>query len=478
MASITSLGVGSGLDLESLITNLLTAERAPTESRLNLDEAKTQASISAYGSLKSTLVAFQDSLSDLKTTSFFSNRAATSGDSTILTATSESTAALSSFNIAVTALAQESKVTTNGNFADANATVGAGTLTIGFVGGSSFDVSVASTDSLTVIRDAINNATDNIGVTASLINISATETELVITSDNTGASNQIDISVDDTGDGNDTDALGLSRFHFDGADPGNLLGFNQADNSRTAQDATIVIDNITVTNSTNTFKDNIPGVTITAVGKSVDASTTTALTIGTDTSSVKSKVTTFAASYNELMIVLNTLTDVDAAAETRGILTGDANVRLIEQQVRRITTGVVEGAASNLSSLAFLGFETNSNGTVTLDTDDLNSALAANFDDFVTLFTGTDGVATKLDDLLDTFLDAEGTVPTREDTLKKQLSFIADERLDLERRLETIEARFRSQFAALDILISQLNNTGNFLLDQLAANAKIINRDK
>lgn len=475
MASVTSVGTGSGLDLENLLDKILKAERLPTESRLNLEETEAQASISAYGNLKSTLDAFQSSLADLKSADFFSNRKATSADESIFTATATSEATLTGYNIAVTALAQESKVTTDGNFADANATLGEGTLTIGFVSGSSFDITVAATDSLSTIRDAINNASDNIGVTASLINVSASETELVITANNTGASNQIDISVNDTGDANNTDANGLSRLYFDGSDPDAVS--NQAVNSRTAQDATIIVDNITISNSTNTFDSAISGVTITAVGESADAQTTTALTIDKDTTSVKNKITAFAASYNELAIVLNTLTDFDVATGTRGTLNSDANVRLIEQQIRRTTIGFVEGAPLSFNSLAFLGFETNTNGTIKLNTSDLDTALETNFDQLATLFTGDNGVATKLDNLLDSFLVGDGIIPAKEQTLQDQLDLIEDQRLDLELRLESIEKRFRSQFAALDILVSQLNQTGSFLQEQLSATSKIISRD-
>ena len=483
MAAITSVGVGSGLDLESLLTNIITAEKAPTETLLNIKEAEIQASISAFGSLKSTLSAFQSSLENPKESTFFSSRSATSGDSESFTATAESTAQTANYQVAVLALASESKVATNGSFADPDATPGAGTLTIGFDGGSAFTITVAATDSLTDIRDAINDASTNVGITASLLTIDAgmgdgsTITEMILTSDDTGASNQIDITVDDTGDGNDTDNAGLSRFHFDGSDP-DAAG-NQMLNKLESQDASITVDGFTAFSATNVFDSVISGVSITAITQDADpgSPTTAALTIETDTSAVKKEITTFAASYNELLIVLNTLTDYNATTETRGILGNDSSARLIEAQLRRVIGSRVEGAPFDFDNLGYLGFATNQNGTIKLDSDTLETAVETQFDSLSTLFTSDDGIATQLDSLLTSMLQTDGTINTKEDILNNKIKFIEQERRDLELRLEHIEKRYRTQFAALDILVSQLKSTGTFLTQQLAATAKIVNRD-
>jgi flagellar hook-associated protein 2 len=483
MAAITSIGVGSGLDLESLVTNIITAERTPTETRLNIQEAEVQASISAFGNLKSTLSAFQSSLANLKDTTFYSGRKGTSGDSTSFTATADTTAQVASYQIAVLALAQESKVSTNGSFANPDATVGAGTLTIGFDGGSSFNVTLEATDTLTSIRDAINNDTSNVGVTASLLTIDAgmgdgsTITELVLTSNTTGDANQIDITVDDTGDGNDTDNAGLSRFYFDGSNPG--AAGNQMQNTKEAQDASITVDGFTALSATNVFSNVITGVSITALKQDADpvSPTPAALAIELDTSTVEQQITTFAATYNELIIVFNTLTDYDETTETRGILGNDSSARFIESQLRRVMNDRVTDASFDFDSLSYLGFETNNNGTINLDTDMLSTAVSTQFDKLSTLFTGDNGIAGKLDSLLTSILQSGGTIATKENILSGEIKFIEEERIDLGLRLEKIEGRFRLQFAALDILVSQLNQTSDFLSQQLAATAKIINRD-
>ena len=487
MASITSVGVGSGLDLEDLITNILNAERAPTENRLNLQEAETQASISAYGNLKNTLASFQSSLNNLADANFLSSRKATSGKPEYFTAIADSTAKSGNYNIAVLALAEASKVASNGGYAGPEATLGEGSLTIGLVGGKSFNITVAATNSLADLRDAINNAEDNAGITASLLTVDAglnngsTITEIVLTANETGKANQITISVDDTGDGNDTDNSGLSRFYFDGANPG--AAGNQLTNKNTAQDASITVDGFTAYSSTNVFDGVIDDVTITAVTADKDPlnPATATLDIAIDTAEVKSAITTFAASYNELMIVMNELTDYNAETDNRAILGSDSSARLIEQQLRRIMTSTIEGAADGFDNLSYLGFSTNQNGTISLieestdsHTANLSDALSSNFDDLGSLFSGENGIATQLNKLLDSFLQSGGTINIKEEILKEELNFIEEERFDLEFRLEKIEARFRSQFAALDILVAQLNQTSNFLSEQLKATTSII----
>ncbi|WP_101759933.1 flagellar filament capping protein FliD [Oceanicoccus sp. KOV_DT_Chl] len=484
MASITSVGVGSGLDLEDLITNIVEAERAPTEARLNIQEAETQGSISAFGSLKSTLSAFQDTLSGLTDSANFSSRKATSGNTESFTATSDSSAEIANYNIAVLSLASASKVATNGSFVDPDATVGEGTLTLGFVDGDSFDIAVAATDSISDIRDAINNATDNTGITASLLTVDAglndgsTITELVLTSTSTGEANQITISVDDTGDADDTNDSGLSLFYFDGSDPDAVS--NQLTNKNTAQDASITVDGFTAYSASNVFDSVIDGISITAVTADENPSdpTSAVLNVAIDTAGVQKEITSFAATYNELIIVLNQLTDYNAETETRGILSSDSSARIIEQQIRRIMSNTVEGAPSDFNSLAYLGFATNQNGTMKLDEDDLSEAISSNFDDLSSIFTGDSGIATQLDDLLESFLQSGGTIDVKENILKEELDTIEDARLSLGYRLEAIEARYRSQFAALDILVAQLNQTGNFLSEQLEATANIISGSK
>jgi flagellar hook-associated protein 2 len=479
MASVTSIGVGSGIDLEGLVEQLINAEREPQEVRLNLKETVTQASISAFGNLKSTLAAFQSSLANLQDSDFFSARTAISGDDSLFTASASASANIGSHTIEVDDLASANKVATNANFTSPADILGEGTLTVGFLGGSSFSIDVAATDDLSTVRNAINDATDNIGVTASLIT-GVSGTELVITANNSGTSQQLDISVVDTGDGQNQDASGLSRLFYDGSDPDNSInGLNQVQQIDAAEDARIFVDGFEATSSSNEFADVLEGITITVLADDGGAIPLPSanLVISTDKTSAKSNIETFVASYNELILVLNSLTDYDAATETRGLLGGDSSISTLESQVRRVFGNKIDSADGSLDNLALLGITTNRNGTISLDDTVLDDVIANNFDNIGALFSSDDGVATQLDDLLEGFLKFGGLFDNKETVLKAQLDDIADQRINLDFRLEKIEARFRSQFAALDILVAQLNQTGDFLTQQLDAAAKIVNRD-
>lgn len=481
MAGITAVGVGSGLDLEALITDILNAERTPVKTRLDQQEAQTSATISALGNLKSTLADFQTALGKLKDPSRFNTRTATSSNSELFTATTTSGADLGNYAIEVVQLAKTQKLA-SGNFASADSVVGHGTLTIG-VGDKAFNVDIVAGENDTVagLRDAINNASGNTGVRASLLTVSdgagGTATKLVLTADKPGSEGAITVSVGDNAD------AGLSQLRYDAADPAfdpehpdhNPNGMAVAS---PAQDAIITIDGFTVTSSTNTFADAINGVTITALKEpSGDSAGPAQLSITENKAGIKSAVEGFVASYNALMGVMNQLTDYDAATQRRGLLSGDSSVSLIESRLRSVLGSTVEGAPSDFNSLAFLGVSTNRDGTISLDGDKLDKALENRYEDVSALFSGDNGVAGKLDKTIGGLLASGGLFANREESLQKQLDRIDEQREAFSLRLEKIETRYRAQFAALDMLVSQLNSTGNFLTQQLEASAQLINRN-
>lgn len=470
--AITSVGTGSGLELESLLKQVLDAERAPAKTRLDLKKTTAEASISVLGTLKSTFADFQASLTKLKTASSFSGRTAVSGDNTLFTATAKGTAELSSYNIGVINLAKAHKLA-SANFAGTGATTGGGTLTIG-VGTNSFNVEISAgvNDSLVGIRDAINNAPDNAGVRASLLTVSdgngGTATKLVLTAKQSGAASAITVSVADA-DGNNTDAAGLSRLasaNLSEVDP--------------AQDALITIDGFEVRSASNVFTDAIEGVTITALkGSPVPEEPLSAsLTVAADKTGLKTSIESFVANYNALITVFNQLTNYDPATKTRGLLSGDASMDAMEAQLKRVINGKVEGAATGLDQLSLLGISTNKDGSIKLDSDKLTATINTRFDDLSKLFAGDNGLASKLDKMVTGFLSSKGAIAHREQTLQDQLETVKDQQSALDLRLEKLEKRYRSQFSALDILVQQLNQTGNFLGQQLEATAQIINGKK
>jgi len=249
MAGITSIGVGSGLDLESLITNLLNAERTPTETRLAVREASIQANISAFGNLKSVLSAFETSLAGLRSADDFNARSASVSDTTYFSASASGDAVIGSYSIQVLNLASAQKLAST-DFTGPDDTVGAGTLTISSAEGS-IDIEVAAGTTLLQLRDAINAAPGNDLATATLLTVDdgfgGTVTKLILTSRSSGEDNALEITVADD-DGQNTDDQGLSRFYFSAGDAGSQLS-----ELSSARDARIAIDGFTASSSSNTF---------------------------------------------------------------------------------------------------------------------------------------------------------------------------------------------------------------------------------
>ncbi|MBP8925921.1 MAG: flagellar filament capping protein FliD [Pseudomonadales bacterium] len=475
--AVGAVGVGSGLDLEGLINKLIAAERTPKLNSLAAKEATIQANISAFGGLKSVLDQFKSGLAGLLDAEALQARTASSSVPAYFSASAESTALAGQYDVQVLNLAKAHKLVSTANFASSTDTVGAGTLNISS-GGSSFQVTTTATTTLAELEGLINSATGNTGVTASLIVVAAdpldagagTLTRLVLNGTSTGAANAIGIAVNDS-DGNHTDNQGLSRFYFSAADlPGSQLAQQQA-----ALDARIAVDGFTAFSSTNSFSSVIAGVTITAQREPTDplAPESAQLTVAQDRAQLTSKVQAFVKSYNEVVSTIREVTKYDAATGTAGPLNGDSTVRGIAFRLRSIISTSVEGT-STFGTLAELGISTQSDGTLKLDTSRFNTALDSNFADVSQLFAAENGVAKRLDEALESFIGRDGSLATRSEGFDRQIKSIGDQRDQLALRLEKIEAQYRERFTALDVLVSQLQSSGDFLLAQLQTTANII----
>ncbi|MBK7168648.1 MAG: flagellar filament capping protein FliD [Gammaproteobacteria bacterium] len=475
--AVGAVGVGSGLDLESLINNLIAAERTPKLNSLAAKEATIQANISAFGGLRSVLDQFRNGLAGLLDAGALQARTATSSIPSYFSASADSTALAAQYDVQVLNLARAHKLVSTANFASSTATVGAGTLDISS-GTTTFQVTTTATTTLAELEGLINSAPGNPGVTASLIVVAAdpldagagTLTRLVLGGAGTGAANTIGIAVND-GDGNHTDNQGLSRFHFSATDlPGSQLAQQQA-----AVDARIAVDGFTAFSSSNSFSGVIAGVTITAQREPADplAPEVAQLTVAQDRAQLTSKVQAFVKSYNEVVNTISEVSRYDAATGTAGPLNGDSTVRGIAFRLRGIISSSVEGT-STFGTLAELGISTQSDGTLKLDTTRFNTALDSNFADVSQLFASENGVAKRLDDALESYIGRDGSLATRSEGFDRQIKSIADQRDQLELRLEKIEQQYRQRFTALDALVSQLQSSGDFLLAQLQTTANII----
>ncbi len=399
--AITSAGLGSGLDVESIISGLMGVERRPVQA-VATQKTAFQSKISAYGTLKSALTSFQTSVSALSSASKFNAQTATSSNTSVLTATSTSgSATIGNYDITVSQLAKSQKLASTG-FTNITDTVGTGTLTISFgtyhevdtdpltTNDNTFDANTNKTDiSLTIdssnntlagIRDAIN--AQNASVSATIVN-DGTANRLVLTSKDSGEVNSLKISVAD-GDGNNIDSTsGLSRLAYDPTAT-TTTGKNMLQ-MQAAKDAKLNIDGIDIQKSSNTITDAIDGLTLKLL-KTTGVDETISLDVATNKEEVQKSVQSFVDTYNKLETTLRDLTKIDTTDRTKnGKLVGDASVRTITNQLRAIMTDSV--GSGTLSTLNDVGVTFQGDGKLALDTTKLTTAIDENFDEIARLFS-------------------------------------------------------------------------------------------
>ncbi len=389
MATITSAGIGSGLDVTGLVKQLMAAERQPLAA-LNQKEAFIQAKLSAYGSFKSALSSFQSAMSGLANVSKFQAFKAISADTSIVTSSATANAVPGSYGVEVTQLSQANKLRSKA-FSDVTGSVGTGTLTFQFgkVSGALFTANsdkpaqtvtiAAAQNSVSGIRDAVNAA--NIGVTAAILN-DGSGNRLVFTSKDTGENNSLKVTVADTSDASNTDDAGLSQLAYDVA--GTIGDRKNLSESIVGQNASFKVDGITVSKPTNIVTDVIQGVTLNLLKVAVGATTT--ITVARDTEAVKSSIEAFVKSYNDINKTVKDLTAYDPKTKQASILQGDASTVSVITQLRKILSSTLTGSGGTYSALSQVGISFQVDGTLKLDSTKLQKAIDTNFNDIAGLF--------------------------------------------------------------------------------------------
>ncbi len=450
MGSIVSSGVGSGLDIAGLVKQLVQAEGAPKTLRLNAEEARVQAKLSALGTLRSALASFRDTVSKLKDIDKFQGRMVTLSDDDFVSATATSSAVPGTYAITVQQLATAHKLQSAPNaYASSTTPVGTGTLHIA-IGGESFDVVIDSTNNtLAGIAAAINSSAAGAKVQATVLS-GASEARLTITARTVGAGSAMTITQDG-GDGN------LAGLVF----PAGLLEIEEA------QDAAAQIDGVDVTSTTNTLSGAIEGVEISLAAAHETGSTT--IEVGYNRAGARATIDELLKSYNAVVDAIKNVASYNVETREGGPLFGDAGVRNIVYQLRRELTANVSGLSGPFDMLGEIGVTADLSGKLSVDAAKLDAAFAADFDAVGELFAAEDvGVAVRLDAILAPYLDSGGTFDSRTAGLKSSIEDINGRREALNRRLEALQARYTKQFNALDSLLSQLQGTSNFLSQQLS----------
>ncbi len=456
MGTVITSGIGSGLDIQGLVAQLVAAEGAPQSLRLDTEEARLQSKLSAVGSLTSALDALQTSFEALADPDSFTGRTVSLSSPDFVAATATSSAASASYAVEVQQLASAQRLVA-APVATADTVIGTGTLTLS-IGGNAFSVDIVggteANNTLAGIQDAINGATDNTGIVATIITGDA-GAQLVLTGSETGATNQIVVTASG-GDG------GLVPLTYD---PGN--GINNLTELEAAVDASVLIEGILVTSATNTISDAIEGVEISLLAVNVPGETS-AVAVDFDRDGAKSAVSKFVEAYNALIDMVTDATRYDAESGTAGPLLGDAGLRNILFQLRREMGRIGVAPAGSLGTLSELGVTAGLDGKLSIEDADLEAALESDLDGVVDFFSADEtGLAVRLDSFLEPFLGTGGVLESRRDGLNASIDVINERREALEERLVAVEARLLRQFNALDSLLAELQSTSGFLQQQL-----------
>ncbi|HEX5353519.1 MAG TPA: flagellar filament capping protein FliD [Rhodanobacteraceae bacterium] len=453
---ISSPGLGSGLDVNTLVAKLVQAEIQPAQNQIDNQRTNITTQTSALGNLKSLLASLQSSLSSLANGSAFTKYTATSSDTDVFAATAGASALPGTYQIEVLQTAAAQKLS-SAAFAS-GAAVGTGTLTLA-VGSQSINIDIdSSNNTLAGIRDAINGASDNPGVSATIVH--ATDGDhLMLTSSQTGVANAFSISASG-GDG------GLDALTWDAS-----TGSGSLTQQTAAADAQVSIDGFTSTSSTNVVDGAIDGITLNLA--SADPGDPQTLTVGRDVTSMQDVVQGFVTAYNQFVQGAGQLASYDPTSQTAGPLLGDATLRGVRSALASVVSGAAGSNASDLRTLADIGVNLQADGTLQLDTGKLGQALGSDPSQVAALFGGTSGYGTQFNGLLNGYLQSGGLLDIRNQSLSTQSQQLDQQQAQLNQRQQSIQSRYLTQFTALDVTMSQMTQTSNFLTSQLGMLANI-----
>ena len=445
---ISSTGIGSGLDINSIVTSLTTAAGLAQNTQLSDRKTTLTAQVSAFGTFKSALSTLQATLTTLQNPKALAGRTAALGDDAIATASATSAAIPAQYSLAVQNLATAASLSSN-PFAGANSGVGTGALTI-TVGGNSATINIDSTDNTVAgIAAAINGAPNNPGVTASILT-TTDGSRLVLSGTATGAANAITVTQSG-GDG------GLSALVYDPANATTHLTQTQA-----ALDANFTINGFAATSAGNQVTAAISGVTVNLL-KPTAAGTPTTLTVSTDASGAQTSIGTFVTALNGLITSIQSLTSYDPTTQTAGPLLGNATLQSFQNRLAGILDQVQAGNAGASTSLASLGITANTQGTFSTNSATLGNALTASLSSITNFFGGTNGIATQLNTLITQYTQAGGLLDSINTGLQSSLTDVAKQQTALNARMAIYSATLTKEYNAMDTAVALLKQTQTYL---------------
>ncbi|HBC24315.1 MAG TPA: A-type flagellar hook-associated protein 2 [Pseudomonas sp.] len=453
------------MNIDAMVGALVAAEKAPKEAQLTRLQTATTTKISALGTLRTALSSFQEALKGLNDAKLFENRSARSSNNDLLTAVAKKTAQSGNYSVKIEQLATGSKTATAALGSDFTAGV-SGTLTVKVGDGMGIEVEIGEGASLAQVKDALNAALKDAGVTANLLTDPSTgKTRLVMSSTITGEGQDVSIA---TGDG--LEKLAIDTVSDATEQTGGVL--------ERAQNAKFAIDGLALQSATNKVEGAIADVTLNLVA--ADKGKTVTVTVAQDRDGVTTSLKKFVDAYNNLIKTTNSLTKVTKVGEDGqpliGGLVGDSSVRSILSGIQNELVSV--GGNDGVRLLSDLGITTQKDGTLAIDNDKLKSALEKNFDAVGAFFTGEIGLMSRLNNRVDGFNQAGGILAQRVSSLEATNSDIKAQREKLNLRIESMSARLYSQFNAMDTLVAQLSSTSSWLENTLSSLPGVVKRSK
>lgn len=489
--AISSPGIGSGLDINSIVSQLVALEKRPI-TQLQTQTSSLQTKVSAYARVKSELASLQDAGTKLLNTNTWATRSFISSNTSAVTGSASDTALTGSFSVQVGKLAQP-QVIASGSLPAGSAIGAAGTLQIqtGTWTGNAFDggsnavksVTIAATDTLSTIASKINAS--GAGVSAVVVTNGGNE-QLLIRGKNTGAANGFEITaLDDQGAAVTDESTGLGRLAYAelesviDTNTGNptLLGVDGSNNRRTqaAQDAEFSLDGVKLTSASNTVTTAVPGLTLnlltTTTSNPVPDATSSSLsiTVGVDQSVTKDAIENFRLAYNKIVATLGELTHADGSGNN-GTLQGDQSAVGLKSMLRNLV-GTLGPSGTGFSRLSDIGLELQRDGSLSTNSTKLTAALndPTNLRTFLTGVTSSgDGIVRRIRDFAMGANATNGTVTGRSTALQANIKRKNEEIDRLTERVSRTQERLLAQYSRLDASLGSLNSLSTYVSQQIS----------
>jgi flagellar hook-associated protein 2 len=445
--TISSSGIGSSLNVSQIVTALMDVEKGPL-NLINKSITKDNAQISAYGSISSQISSFQSSIAGLITPSTIKATTASSSSSSVLSVSNDGTAVAGEYKITNVTLASPQVITSN---------IDTSTYT-------SINSSIGSTGSITILGNTVTPTTFTVAGIVEAIN-NANISGVSATMTNLGTSAAPDYQIRITNTSNTSATVGLSE--------GNNFA-SLAFTSAAAVAGSITINGTTVARSSNTVTDLVPGLTINLVG--IGDST---ITVAQDNSALSSKISAFVTAFNTLDKSLKEISSYDATAKKGAALYGDSAINSLRREIRSIITSTLGvDSTTSYNRLSQVGVSFKSDGTLSLDSTTLNTAVSANFNKVAKLFSGTGvstdnlglhGFAYQLNTVLTTATGIDGSITNRKTSLQSDIRRLQARAEQEQLRLAELQQMYQKQYTALDKTVSSLNSMASYLTNQFDA---------